>query len=98
MEAYVPPPARKPNTLEEGGRFAGHVVAATVMFGLVALVATGLHLGVDWLTSLKLDTVIIHALSFLEILIFGSDALVFSVWILISTLDALIYLWNNRGW
>jgi hypothetical protein len=92
------PVSKAVNLLEEVGRFAGHVVAATVMFGLVALVATGLHLAVVWMTSVKLDDLIIRALSFLEFLIFGSDVLVFSVWVLISTIGAVISLWKNRGW
>jgi hypothetical protein len=79
--------------------FAAHVVIGGIAFVLIALVAFGLKVFVDWAESwAKPDGWMLDTLRFVEHGIFVVDVLTFSVYVLVTAWNfcaALYALWER---
>ena len=70
-----------------------HFMVGTIVFIVVALLATGLSFLVDYLSNKAVDQFLIYGLRFAEYLLFGVDLVLFVVFILRTGWKTLKEIW-----
>lgn len=75
--------------------FAGHIVAATLVFLMITGAAVGLSNFTHWLEGIGVDGKITSILITLEHIIFLVDVLLFGLWITGSAIHAFRAYWRE---
>jgi len=70
--------------------FAAHFIAASVIFLMLGAVTTGLHFYVEWLKTLKVEPLFVYTLKWLEYFVFGTDVVLFVVYVGGSVVKAIL--------
>ena len=70
--------------------FAAHFIAASVIFLMLGAVTTGLHFYVEWLKSLKVEPIFIYTFKGLEYFVFGTDVVIFVMYVGGSAIKAIL--------
>ena len=70
--------------------FAAHFIAASVIFLMLGAVTTGLHFYVEWLKTLKVEPLFVYTLKWLEYFVFGTDVVLFVVYVGGSAVKAIL--------
>ncbi len=73
----------------------GHILVGTIMFALVALVATGLELFVHWLQQIGASETLVTVLSVVERLLLALDVGLFVIMLLGATWKFIRELWSE---
>ena len=77
-------------------KFAGHVLAATIIFVIIAVPAAVLWSLTHFLEARGVDPMIIWGLTFLERLIFCADVTLFGAWTVASAVKAFKAIVNGE--
>ncbi len=70
--------------------FAAHFIAASVIFLMLGAVTTELHFYVEWLKTLKVEPLFVYTLKWLEYFVFGTDVVLFVVYVGGSVVKAIL--------
>lgn len=71
----------------------GHILVGTIMFALVALVATGLELFVHWLQKIGASETLVTVLGLVERLLLTLDVTLFVIMLLGATWKFIREIW-----
>lgn len=70
--------------------FAAHFIAASAIFLMLGVVTAGLHFFVEWLKSLQVESVFVYTFKWLEYFVFGTDVVLFVVYVGGSAIRAIL--------
>ena len=70
--------------------FAAHFIAASVIFLMLGAFTTGLHFYVEWLKRLEFEPIFVHTFKGLEYFVFGTDVVLFVVYVGGSAIKAVL--------
>ena len=70
--------------------FAAHFIAASVIFLMLGAFTTGLHFYVEWLKSLQVESIFVYTFKGLEYFVFGTDVVLFVVYVVGSAIKAIL--------
>ena len=75
--------------------FVIHIAVGTFLFVLIAMVALGLALFVEWLASKHMPSLLLQTVTLLEYALFAADVMAFAVFLYTSLHKLLRALWQH---